>query len=129
MYAVTIDDRNESGVLALDLKDVLKALGARVSQSRWTIADVEAIGGAAADALMGYPDQSLALNGKELLELAEGVDQIVNGRFAAFTGNSERPWVTVFAVDSSAFDVVAEDEEVLDGIWVAFNDVEVIPAS
>jgi hypothetical protein len=128
MKGVTILDRDpSSGVLSFDLKDILSVLGDDAERSTWTVRDVECLGGDAATALHHASDAREVLGGNRLADLARDVGQIIDGEFSARLPNEEAPWIMIRAVDSSAFDVETDREDVLAALKAKFDRVEDLP--
>ena len=125
MKGVTILDRDSSsGVLSFDLRDILPLVGEDCRRSTWTVRDVECLGGDAAAALHDASDACRSLAGSKLIELAREVEQIVDGEFSGRLPNEEADWITIRAVDSSAFDVQTDREEILVALKAKFDWVE-----
>ncbi|HIC89640.1 MAG TPA: hypothetical protein EYP04_09605 [Anaerolineae bacterium] len=127
MFGVTITDMDERGGLAIDLRDILTVLGSAALESRWKIEGVEAIGSPAAETLQKLSDVSAIVSGDELVRLASAVYQIVDGKFSAFQGDSDLPWIVIRAVDSAAYDVTSDRLDVLDAVKNTFRSAEYIP--
>jgi len=127
MFGVTILDHSDSGVLSLDLKDILLLLGSQAESSEWQISQVEALGGVWAEKLQRLADKGVRLPGKELVRLASTVTQIVDGIFRGYQRDESEPWIVIQAVDSSAFDVQCDDNAVIRQIRQRFRNVEDIP--
>ncbi len=128
MQGITINDRNATtGALAFDLRDLVRVMGERAQAARWRVTDLECIGGTSAEAFHRACDEARELGGVELAELANSVGQVIDGEFAAFLPGSTEPWVVIRAVDSSAFDVVTNDVEVLTAMRREFSSVAALP--
>jgi hypothetical protein len=127
MQGITIADFDERGVLTVGLYDILVSLGPRAASSSWLLSNVEALG-AGADALLEQmADVQDPVPGDVLLGIAERVNQVIDGKFVAFDAQGGDPWITVYAVDSSAFDVVTDDLAVLNGVRSQFPTATDIP--
>ena len=74
-------------------------------------------------------DRQTRVSGQTLLELAANLTQIIDGVFKGYRGSGEQPWITVQAVDSSAYDVESEDEKVLMLMRQHFKQVADIPSA
>jgi hypothetical protein len=125
MAAVTIHDAGTNGALSFDLIDILRVLGGDATGATWRCNDVEATG-PLADELHRAADRGDTITGQELLRIAAGVDQVIDGDFRGFTVANE-PWLRIRAVDSSLFVVVALDDGVLARLRTAFRDVRDSP--
>lgn len=128
MSGVTILDRDPStGVLSFDLRDILRWLGDDATRSVWVVRNVECRGGDAATELHEASDRSTELSGARLNELANGVMQVVDGEFYGRLPNESSAWITIRAVDSSAFDVETNREDILRALKANFSHVEDLP--
>ena len=129
MFRISILDRSPAGsTLAFDLIDVLQLLGPDALKAAWTLEDVECLG-ETSDDLHAVSDSGEPISGRRLLELASGVSQTIDGDFYCYrNGLPSRPWVTIRAIDSSAFDVDSEDATVIGRIKGHFGHVVDIPA-
>lgn len=128
MRGVTILDCDpRSGVLSFDLRNILSVLGEDAKRSTWTVRDVECLGGEAAAALHHASDAGELLAGGRLFDIARDVEQIIEGEFSARLPEEEVDWIRIQAVDSSAFDVRTEREDILTALKAKFSRVEDIP--
>lgn len=127
MFAITITDKDDRGGLAVELKDILSVVGEAVSTSHWKLEGVEAYGSPAAEKLEEMSDTGAIISGSELMNLASEVSQIVDGMFSGFEEGSESPWITITAIDSSAYDVASERVDALEAIRASFQTVKYIP--
>jgi len=66
------------------------------------------------------------VSGRCLLQLAAGVNQVIDGKFKGYRQGEDRPWIIIQAVDSSAYDVYSTDNETLTKIRQHFEQVEEI---
>ena len=99
--AVTIHDIRDR-VLAFDLIDILRIAGPDAESSSWRCRNVECTGDLAEE-LHRASDAMSALTGAEMLRLAGGVLQIIDGDFEAYSASETRPWLVVRAIDSSEY--------------------------
>jgi len=128
MTGVTILDRDPAtGALAFDLRDILLVLGDDGERSKWTVKGVECLGGDAAVALHSASEKCEVLAGSRLRALAHDVVQTVDGEFSAYLPNEDAAWITIRAVDSAAFDVETDREDILSAIRAHFDHVEEMP--
>ena len=128
MKGVTILDRDHTrGGLGFDLGDVVAVLGDDAERSSWTIADVECVGGAAATALHHASDTGESVSGERLIRLAADVGQIIDGEFVGCLPGESVAWIVIRAVDSSAFDVETDREDVLAALRARFASVVDLP--
>lgn len=129
MHGITIDDRDATNRLAFDLKDVLEVIGTPAKDSRWRIAAVSALNGDAATELHSLSDEGTEIPGHLLFELANRVGQVIEGTFVALRPTGGTPWLTIYAVDSSAYDVETDDDDILARLRARFRSVHDLPAS
>src|SRR5690349_16487006 len=104
--AVTIHDIRDR-VLAVDLIDILRVVGRDSESSSWLCRNVKCTGDLA-EALHRVSDAESAISGAEMLRLAGGVLQIIDGDFEAYRPGEIRPWLVVRAIDSSAYAVITQ---------------------
>jgi hypothetical protein len=129
MQAVTIHDLRAFGagkVLAFDLIDILRLAEPDVISSSWRCRNVECTGDLA-DELHHASDVEMEVTGQDLLRLAAGVRQVIDGDFAAHRGADSRPWLVVRAIDSSCFVVITHDESLMKQVRERFRDVRDSP--
>jgi hypothetical protein len=129
MRAVTVHDlkRLDGGsVLAFDLIDVLRLAEPGAGDSRWRCRYIDRVGEHAAG-VHGSSDSGAIVPGDELLRLASGVDQVIDGDFVAFRHGADRPWFVVRAIDSTLYVVATEDGVLLDRVRERFRDVRDAP--
>jgi hypothetical protein len=127
MFGITILDHSDNGVLSLDLKDILWLLGLQAESSEWEISQVEALDGVGAEELHSLADKGTRVSGQELIRLASAVTQIIDGIFRGYQKDTSEPWIIIQAVDSSAFDVQSDDNDVIHRIRQQFRDVVDFP--
>jgi hypothetical protein len=107
------------------LRDILRAAHERVSASTWICDHVECIG-RTSDDVHGASDSGADLPGSRLLELADGIDQTIDGAFSAYL-SSDRPWCVIRAIDGSEFVVITDDMTFLAELRRRFADVRDSP--
>lgn len=130
MKGITIRDIDaERGVLAFDLRDILEILGEKGLVSVWTAVGVEVASGVSAARMEALADEQETIIGNELQHLAKTVNQVIDGEFKGTLPGGTAPWIVVRAVDSSAYDVETDDEQLLSEIRSRFRVVEDIPQS
>jgi hypothetical protein len=122
MQGFTITNIHEGGNL-IDLVDILRLLELSISATEWEIYHVECIGGEAANELHHLSDKKVRVDGNTLLQLAANVSQVIEGVFVGYKGGQDRAWVIVKVVDSTAYDVYSEDENILTLITQNFRNV------
>lgn len=126
IFGITISDYDDQGVLAIDLRHILTAIGEQATECRWLVDGVEAFG-PDAERLHKISGNQTALTGEELIGIANEVDQIIDGKFTAFQAGSNIPWLIVSAVDSSAYDITTNDLEPLRKLLNQFPSARFIP--
>jgi len=128
MNAITIHDtitRDGIQFLGFDLRDILGLARERVSASTWVCDDVECIG-RTSDEVHASSDSGTELSGGRFLELADGIDQTIDGNFTAYI-SSGRPWCVIRAIDGSEFVVITDDTTFLAELRRRFIDVRDSP--
>lgn len=126
MRGITISD-STNNVLTVDLIDILRLLGRQAEESDWELSEVEAVGGSAAGELHTLAGSRARVPGGTFLRLAAAVTQVIDGTFAGYRNGAEQPWIVIRAVDSSAYDVQSQDDELLDSIRHRFKEVSELP--
>ena len=129
MHGVSIADLDQRRVLKIDLADVLAAVGDAAEKSNWALSGVEALGGDDAEELQRISDEQRTIDGKSLALRAKNVSQVIEGEFRAFRGTAPSPWLVIQAIDSSAYDLFTDDEQVLSRVRAKFECVRDIPES
>lgn len=123
--AVTIHDTRDR-VLAFDLIDILRLAGPDAELSSWRCRNVECTGDLAQE-LHRVSDAESVLTGAEMLRLAGGVLQVVDGDFEACRPGETRPWLVVRAIGSSEYAVITPDAGLLARVRERFLDVRDSP--
>jgi hypothetical protein len=114
--------------LTFDLKDVLRALGPEALEWTWTASNLEATGERCPD-LEALEQTDAEVVGSKLLEIADGISQVIWGEFNAYCDESRKlPWARVVAFDSSWFEVWCEDKATLLRVATAFKDTTLTEA-
>ena len=130
MARLTIHDLDDRGILAFDVRDLLRALAPSSLAARWTIRtpdgesfEATGAGGLRLEELAEVSDQ---ITGEELLAIADDTVQVIWGDFvAALPDDPHRDWLTIRAVDSSFFEVETSDEASIAVVKSRFRDVRV----
>jgi len=128
MHAVTIHDavtRDGVQFLGFDLRDILGLTRERVSASTWVCDHVECIG-RTADDVHAASESGAELPGSRFLDLADGIDQTIDGAFSAYL-SSDLPWCVIRAIDGSEFVVITDDMTFLSELRRRFVDVRDSP--
>ena len=129
MKGVTILDRNaDTGALACDLNDIVVLLEPDATRSNWTARDVECLGGDSARGLEDASDRGEIIVGAKFIELTHNVEQVIDGEFSARLPNDVGDWIIIRSVDSTAYDVFTDREDILLKIRARFRHVESIPS-
>jgi hypothetical protein len=120
----------ETGGLAFDLLDLLRVLAPRSLQANWTVSsfedEFEATGEGAAR-LEELAESGGSITGDELLALAENTWQVIWGEFVGvLPGGSGKSLITIRAVDSSFYEIITSEEEIVATIKAHFNDVRAV---
>lgn len=120
-------------VLALDLRDLLRLLAPRSLEARWVVSTVKSskpghewfeATGEGGERLEGLAQDDGQLSGSELAALAEDTRQVIWGEFVGSVPTQpDKPWVIIRAVDSTFYEIVSEDEAVLDKVSSTYKDV------
>jgi hypothetical protein len=127
---ITIRDLNE-GILAFDLRDLLRALGPHSLAADWTIVSPDESSfeatGAGGMRLEELAETSSTIGGDELLGLADDTVQVIWGNFVGkLPQNPHEDWVTIRAVDSSFYEVESSDEVSIAHLVSHFGDVRFV---
>lgn len=128
MRGISIADLDERQVLKIDLRDILRVVGKAAQESTWSLIDIEALGEAEARELHRLSDEGLSVDGTTLARLASRVSQVIDGELRAFRRGSATPWLIIRAVDSSAYDVLTDDDSLLARLREKFTNVDDIRA-
>lgn len=121
----------DNGVLAFDLRHLLRALAPQSLAATWTIsspdeASFEATG-AGGIRLEELAESSSTIGGEELLALADDTVQVIWGNFVGkLSQNLHEEWVTIRAVDSSFYEVESSDEASIARVVSHFDDVRFV---
>src|SRR5688572_24050 len=100
-YGVMIEDvAAEGSWLAVHLPDILNLFTTEVDNSRWEIWVDECLGDTA-EQLHAISDNKKIISDQTLRELANGVYQIIDGKFTGYHTNERDAWIVIRAVDSS----------------------------
>lgn len=126
MRGVIITDATEDNFLAVNLLDILRLIEPLVLNSQWKISGLECFG-SAADSLHEIADNKVKVTGKQLLDLAANITQVIDGVFVGYYQNTYNPWVIIRAVDSFAYQVQSEDFDLLVRISKHFKNVVELP--
>ncbi len=144
VWCVSIHDAHPRGYLDFDLRDVLAALGPKVTDHWWLMTDLDCIGEAAQPLLRAVEatrGSGVVLSGDELVAAARRIFQTIDATvFAvppalAAAGDASTRGLTsadvdydnaplaIVAVDSTSFDVLTRDERDVRRLRARFRDV------
>lgn len=130
LQGVEIRDRvpkEQGGYLSFDLIDILRVMGERVIDAQWRCRFVECIGENAGE-LHEISDRGVSIPGGEIMRIAAGISQTIDGDFEARVGEAENPWLVIKAIDSSLFEVWSDDLDLLRKIRETFRQVSDSPS-
>lgn len=127
---LTIHDLDDRGILAFDMRDLLRALAPPSLEARWTITTPDdepfEATGAGGFRLEELAEVSSQITGDELLAIADDTVQVIWGDFVAvLPDDPHREWLTIRAIDSSFFEVETSDERSIAAVRSRFRDVRV----
>ena len=126
MRGVTIRDRGVDNTLSLDLIDILNILGPRADNTFWLVEGAESTG-PLSGVLHRLSDLGTKVTTARLREIASDVIQVIDGVFTGYSVEKSEPWIIIRAVDSSAYDVETDDNDILSKVQGSFNEVYPIP--
>lgn len=129
MEAVTIHDMRLLGggqFLAVDLIDVLRLFEPEVHALSWKCAGVWCTS-ENADEFNRASEAGVPLDGKELLRLASGAHQVIDGEFVGTPRGGTVPRLVIVAEDSTYYLVASPEPEFLDRVRRHFSDVRASP--
>jgi hypothetical protein len=130
MRGVIIRDgskRDGKHTLDFGLREVLDTLGSRAAASRWRCSGVRYTSKDEQDIDALERETGELIDGAALLAATERLQQVIDGQFEAIE-NQNTPWVVVRAVDSSWWEVLSDEQAVLETVRVRFQDVEDRPS-
>jgi hypothetical protein len=122
MRTLTISDKDANGVLAFDLRDLLNLVRCEAEDMHWTVSELECSGSRSAE-LQELAERGARISGRELIALAADIEQVVDGEFCAYEKGHAKPTLIFRAIDSSAWDVTAEHEHLLEAFRGHFTSV------
>jgi hypothetical protein len=104
----------------LSLWEILTALGSLVENLQWRVQIEELAPGPGASRLEAIAADA-TLDTRELLDASRGDVQVIDGLLSGFkAGEARFPYLTIRAVDSTWWDVDADDEAVARTLRVRF---------
>ncbi len=126
LQGVSISHRDKRGVLSFDLSDVLDVMGEASLTADWQVNVIECYGEVSSVAeLEQLTASGKRIDGYRLARMADKINQVVDGEFNAqlASGNT----VVIRVVDSSAYDFITDQSELLIAIRTRFENVAAIP--
>lgn len=122
MHTITLMERQGTDPLSFDLRDLLALAAHAVKRMNWRVSDLECTGERADDLhrLALYGD---LVEGDVLMTLAAGIEQVIDGEFWGYEPECADPALVFRAVDSSSWDISAENHATLEIFKARFADV------
>jgi len=106
-----------------DLYDLITALGERGLKSIWFASGLECYGERAED-LYAFADQERPIEGRDLLDIASGIQQTIQGDFHAFDPGGTSHWLFLRAWDGSGFYIEIDDPKSKERLITQFPSAE-----
>ncbi len=119
MQAITIHDKEDHGVLALDLIDIIRVISTYIENYEWCISNVWCITKNGEE----VPEFSEPTGIPQLTKFAEDCIQIIDGEFIGIDKYTKVKSVVIVAADSTYWVVLSDHEYILQQIDRAFIDV------
>ncbi|MCE6073966.1 hypothetical protein [Agrobacterium vitis] len=133
MKTIRIHDVMKNGVLAFDLRDLLRLLAPRSLQAVWRVSTVKSglpelewfdATGDGGEKLELLANRDAVITGQELLALAKQTTQVIWGEFSGYFPNATHDnWLTIRAIDSSYYEITTADEAVLKKLKDSFQHI------
>lgn len=105
------------------LDSMLLLLGEEGRAATWSMRAVECVG-AEADRLHALSDSDASVPGSDLLAIASGIGQVIDGEFRAYGAGEDEAWLVLCAVDSTWWDIATSREEILNRFRAAYDVLE-----
>jgi hypothetical protein len=125
MIAMNAPNGRQTPDTILDLYPLLVALGDRAVNSVWQGSDLDCFG-ETAEELCSLTDDHQPIAGQDLLRLAAGVTQTIDGTFKAYDQGATSHWISIRAWDGSGFYIEIDDPELKERLKSQFHAVEEI---
>ena len=121
----------DKGILAFDLRDLLRVVAPQSLTAVWTISSSDESSfeatGAGGMRLEELAESSSTIGGDELLVLADDTVQVIWGNFVGkLPQNPHEEWLTIRAFDSSFYEVESSDEASIARLVSHFGDVRFV---
>lgn len=111
----------------VELSAILDLLGDPGRESTWRLRGLEVAPSETAQRLHAHSDRGEAISGQELLQLAARKPQLIDGEFEGWLPEADTPWVLIRAIDSTSWDLLCEDDQVLDRTRAQFRNATPLP--
>ncbi|HKU52882.1 MAG TPA: tetratricopeptide repeat protein, partial [Nitrospira sp.] len=108
---------------ALDLYELIVALGERALRSTWFGRDVNCYG-EGAEELLSFTDQNEPIEGEDFLRITSGIQQTLEGDFTAFDPNASSHWILIRAWKGNGFYIETIDRKNMERLRAQFPVVE-----
>jgi tetratricopeptide (TPR) repeat protein len=118
-----IPSPSENPEQALDLYDLIAALGDRALHSTWFGSEVNCYG-ENAEELYAFTDQTRPIEGHDFLRIAAGIQQTIAGDFQALDLGAATPWIFIRAWEGSGFYIETDDAQIVQQLKTHFPSVE-----
>ena len=109
MPAIVIPVDHEVKPSDFDLIDILCQFEIETKLSVWRVERLECLG-RNAERLHSLADRDVRIPGDQLMDIARGLLQTIDGDFSAYQPGTERCWLRLRAVDSTCFVIESNDE-------------------
>jgi tetratricopeptide (TPR) repeat protein len=106
-----------------DLYELIAALGKRALDSTWSGSGVDC-DGEKAEELYALTDRNRPIPGRDLLQIASGIRQTIQGDFQAFDADADSPWVFIRAWEGNGFYIETNDPKSRERLKTRFPSVE-----
>ncbi len=123
MHGLRIKDLAPQGFLACDLRDFLKLLGEAACPLRWRVSGDVWATGPQSEELESIANSDLRITSEKLAELAQAVNQVIDGEFVGYLPGEDEPWVIIQAIDSSYYEFFCSEPSMLQRARDRFVDV------
>lgn len=99
-----------------------------VELSHWDCHHVEVIGPISkAIDTSSVPGDRRSMSGRQLIQLAASVEQMVGGDFSGYTDGDDVPWLTIRSIRGMYFVVITSSESFVTALQENFDDVRESP--
>jgi tetratricopeptide (TPR) repeat protein len=116
------EDRHETNQIP-DLYHLIVALGQRALGSTWFGSGVRC-SGEKADELYAYTEHNTPIQGRDLIQIASGIHQTLQGDFQAYDPNATSHWLFIRAWDGEGFYLEIDDPKSKDRLKRHFQAME-----